>query len=252
MPHEVYYRQFFPFQDLHRFLCGGKSDDDCRVFARREFSFTFANDVYSRFRSYDSWEQWKQDAVRCLPAKIDIGAVYQARVAHPKRDPAAKNVFQEKEFVIDIDMPDTKSITTECKDPAHPDYAKSWRFMRIAVEAIDRRLRADLGFEHVLWVFSGRKVVVVVPCRQKKVELTHIAGRAGLGRGPARARHGRRGNPLLCVAPKKGVVTREQARTAVARYLAVDVADMVRSASHGPAGFSEVRRFVKKKKKGFV
>jgi DNA primase catalytic subunit len=34
--------------------------------------------------------------------------------------------------------------------------------MRIAVECIDRRLRADFGFEHILWVFSGSKVACIV------------------------------------------------------------------------------------------
>lgn len=235
---EAYYRCFFPFNDLYRFFTVFD------VFEKREISFTFANDVYSRYRSYKTWEEWRNDTIRSLPVKIDIGAVYHHRVAHPKRDPGLVNLFHAKEFVIDIDMPDTKSIITVCKDPAHPDYLKSWRFMRIAVECIDRRLRADYGFEvkkgcfafccqktltasrqYIMWVFSGRKGVqawVADPrARQMQDDVSTSC--------------------MCCCICEETDRTTMQARIAVAKYLAVDVVDMVRIASMGTDGFNEAR-----------
>jgi hypothetical protein len=51
-------------------------------FAKREFSFTLENDIYVRYQSYVSEKDFKNDVLNKKPHKIDIGAVYNARVEY--------------------------------------------------------------------------------------------------------------------------------------------------------------------------
>ena len=50
------------------------------TFSRREFSFTLENDIYMRFQSFSSCAEMKEKMIKLNPIKIDIGAVYSARV----------------------------------------------------------------------------------------------------------------------------------------------------------------------------
>jgi hypothetical protein len=51
---------------LFRFFAGGlaaATDKEEIPFANREISFTFANGIYTRFRSYRTCAEWKADVV---------------------------------------------------------------------------------------------------------------------------------------------------------------------------------------------
>ena len=54
-----------------------------RYFSNREFSFTLKDDVYIRYRSYESEEEMTADIKKMNPYKIDIGAVFSAKVRSP-------------------------------------------------------------------------------------------------------------------------------------------------------------------------
>uniref|UniRef100_A0A7S4UQ03 DNA primase n=1 Tax=Guillardia theta TaxID=55529 RepID=A0A7S4UQ03_GUITH len=151
------------------------NDSKSEVFARREFSFTLANDVYIRYLSYSSAQEWKADMMKKLPHKIDMGAVY---TKEPNQKAyVSKDAFKEmsREFVLDIDLTDYQddgTIKTNCIDPSIPEFRDSWRFMAVAVKVLDTALRNDFGFKHLLWVFSGRRGIHCWVCDERARNLS--------------------------------------------------------------------------------
>lgn len=92
--------------------------------------------------------------VNLVPDKIDIGAVYN-------RPPKEKKTSQDRfypvgrELVFDLDATDCIR-TCECTDTL---CQRCWPLMVVAAKVIHKCLTEDLGFEHIMWVYSGRRGV---------------------------------------------------------------------------------------------
>ena len=57
------------------------SADSNSIFNLREFSFTLQNDVYVRYQSFTSQQEFEKELIKMNPYKIDIGAIYNHPVS---------------------------------------------------------------------------------------------------------------------------------------------------------------------------
>lgn len=142
-------------------------------FARREFSFTIADDIYIRYQSFRTQSELTDGIKKRTPHKIDIGAVFTAPPKdHNTIEPSAFKTV-ERELVFDIDMTDYDDIRTCCTGANI--CLRCWPYMTMAIKVLHQSLREDFGFEHILWVYSGRRGVHCWVCDAKARSLTNEA-----------------------------------------------------------------------------
>eukprot|EP00177_Eucheuma_denticulatum_P006918 GFKZ01012585.1.p1 GENE.GFKZ01012585.1~~GFKZ01012585.1.p1 ORF type:complete len:436 (-),score=78.48 GFKZ01012585.1:1494-2801(-) len=150
---EWYYAHIFPLAPFIRWLRYGSDDN----LSKREISFTLQGDIYLRWKSFPTSEQFHDALKQLKPVKIDIGAIY----SYP---PADKNTISatitplEKELVFDIDMTDYADVMSDLASGTAVQVCdNNWTYMATAVKVLDAALREDFAFENILWVYSGRR-----------------------------------------------------------------------------------------------
>jgi len=159
----MYYDRVFPAAAMCRWLGYGTAqlaDTGARLLQRREFSFTTGDDVYIRYLSYENEAGLKKDLLAKLPHKIDIGAIFSA----PPSDHKKYKLFEPKqrELIIDIDLTDYDFLEVDVKRLETCD--RCWPLMALAMRVLERALREDFGFEHILCVYSGRRGIHLWVC----------------------------------------------------------------------------------------
>ncbi|KMP05668.1 DNA primase small subunit [Coccidioides immitis RMSCC 3703] len=133
----------------------------------------------------------RKDILRLNPSRFEIGPVYSTN-PRDRKSLRKSSAFRpvSKELVFDIDLTDYDDIRTCCeKANICP---KCWAFVTMAIKVIDRALRDDFGFEHILWVYSGRRGAHAWVCDQRARNLTDerrkaIAGYLEVVRGGAQS-----------------------------------------------------------------
>ena len=98
----------------------------------------------------------RKDVLRLNPSRFEIGPVYSAN-PRDRKTLRKSTAFRPltKELVFDIDLTDYDEIRT-CCDKANICH-KCWSFVTMAIKVVDVALRDDFGFQHIMWVYSGRR-----------------------------------------------------------------------------------------------
>lgn len=153
---QLYYSRIFPAQLMCRWLGYGTQNEAAtadNLLHRREFSFTTGDDIYIRYLSYENADEFRKDLCKKLPYKIDIGAVFSAN----PRDHKKFKLFEplQREFLIDIDLTDYEFLDCDVKKIETCD--RCWPIMALAARVLNQILTEDFGFEHLLFVYSGRR-----------------------------------------------------------------------------------------------
>ncbi len=99
---------------------------------------------------------FRKEILRLNPSRFEIGPVYSIN-PRDRKTLSKAGTFRPiaKELVFDIDLTDYDEIRTCC---AKANICrKCWKFVTMAVKVVDAALREDFGFEHIMWVYSGRR-----------------------------------------------------------------------------------------------
>ncbi|KAL4908099.1 hypothetical protein BDW74DRAFT_189375 [Aspergillus multicolor] len=149
----AFYQRLFPFRYLFQWLNHGivPSPD----FGNREFALTLQNDAYLRYQSYPTADLFRKDILKMNPSRFEIGPVYNRNPRDRKTLGGGQLKPLAKELVFDIDLTDYDDIRTCCTKANICE--KCWAFVTMAVKVVDTALRQDFGFQHILWVYSGRR-----------------------------------------------------------------------------------------------
>lgn len=152
----IYYDRLFPFIGMYRWLSYSSDPTTPKdFFLRREFTFVLEGDVYCRYQCFRNADEYRAKVMAQQPVRMEIGAVY----THPPKthNTVVKDAYKpvERELVFDIDMDDYDDIRTCCTGSKL--CKKCWKFMGCAAKTLDRALREDFGFQHLMFVYSGRR-----------------------------------------------------------------------------------------------
>eukprot|EP01012_Entosiphon_sulcatum_P017055 TRINITY_DN21889_c0_g1_i2.p1 TRINITY_DN21889_c0_g1~~TRINITY_DN21889_c0_g1_i2.p1 ORF type:complete len:412 (-),score=84.53 TRINITY_DN21889_c0_g1_i2:72-1259(-) len=160
----LYYERLFPAERMFQWLTAGNPAS----FPMREFSMTLPGDVYIRFNSFATAAELRQNLVKKLPEKLDIGGIYN----HPPNRKDGVAVFQalEKELVFDVDASDYDDVRVCCQEKKI--CTQCWPLMVCAARVLDFALSEYFGLHHNAFVFSGRRGLHCWTCDRRARNLT--------------------------------------------------------------------------------
>jgi DNA primase small subunit len=122
----------------------------------------------------------RKEVLRLNPSRFEIGPVYTTN-PRDRKSLRKSSHFRPlaKELVFDIDLTDYDEIRT-CCDKANI-CRKCWNFVTMAIKVVDVALRDDFAFQHILWVYSGRRGAHAWICDKRAREMDDSKRRAIAG-----------------------------------------------------------------------
>lgn len=163
----AFYSRLFPYTSFFHWL--NHSPKPTLDFLHREIAFVLRSDAMVRYLSFKNAEEFRKKVLSMNPQRFEIGPVYSACPADKKTTHPSKFMPLEKELVFDIDMTDYDEIRTCCSGASICH--KCWGFITVAIRVLDAALRDDFGYEHILWVYSGRRGAHAWVCDKRARQL---------------------------------------------------------------------------------
>lgn len=99
--------------------------------------------------------RFRKGILKMNPSRFEIGPVYSTNPRDRKTLRGGQMKPVSKELVFDIDLTDYDDIRSCCEKANI--CGKCWAFVTMAMKVVETALREDFGFEHILWVYSGRR-----------------------------------------------------------------------------------------------
>jgi DNA primase small subunit len=167
-----YYDKIFPFDVIFDWISYGtsektvtnKSGNDIAMNKRREICYTFEGNIFVRYNAFASLKEMETSIKKKVPLKIDIGPLYNHDLSL-KKNSLLNFTAIERELIFDIDMNDYDEVRYCCE--ASNTCSLCWPLITCALRVIDNSLREDFGFEHIIWVYSGRRGVHCWVCDRR-------------------------------------------------------------------------------------
>ncbi|KZT44698.1 prim-pol domain-containing protein, partial [Calocera cornea HHB12733] len=102
-----FYRRLFPYRPFFHWL--NHDHTPSKLFTHQEFALTLSGDIYLRYNSFATVEDFAREIKRLNPSRFEVGAIYNARPRDKRTLRAGALQPLMRELVFDIDMTDYDS-----------------------------------------------------------------------------------------------------------------------------------------------
>ena len=161
---EVYYRNFFPKDEIKRWITYGNEE----IVPRRECGFFMTNSQFMRWQNINNFSHFAIEKDGRILERMEIGPIYSHNMT--ERQLVSSEFFpQYKELIFDLDADDFKDIKCCCGDSEICQ--RCWVYMTCAIDCLLEILEKNFGFKNILVVFSGRRGVHIWVCDKVALSL---------------------------------------------------------------------------------
>lgn len=155
---ETYYRTCFPAATIYQWLTVGIEDPQKRAlfFRNREIIFKSRDGTFPRVAlTKGTPEEFAQLVIKKMPERLENVSCNNVPY-HERRLCGPGFTRLERDLGFDIDIDDYNAVRKCCAEGAL--CSKCWKpLMGTAIKFLEAFLRDVYGFEHTMWVFSGRR-----------------------------------------------------------------------------------------------